>query len=252
MNKLCVYLPCYNEAENIDALVLEWLAEADALRDAGFALEIVPVDDKSTDETLSIIRALEKAHPEVRVIAHEENKNLGGVLDTSVRDFLGRCVSGDLMCVMDGDNTHKPEYVHSMIAALEKPADCVIASRYQQGAQTNGVPGVRLFLSGGAKVYYSLVLRVPGVRDYTCGYRVYTYDILKRAAERYGDGLITQRTFSCMMELLYKLHRCGCRFAEVPFVLRYDDKKGSSKMSVLRTVKDSMVTALRLRLTRDP
>lgn len=250
MNKICVYLPCYNEAENIEDLVLEWLAEAEALCRSGFELEIVPVDDKSTDETLSIIHHLEQAHDAVRVIAHAENQNLGGVLDTSVRDFLRHAGSGDLMCVMDGDNTHKPQYVHSMIAALKEPVGCVIASRYQQGAQTNGVPGIRLFLSDGARVYYSLVLHVPGVRDYTCGYRLYTYDILARAAEQYGEKLITQHTFSCMMELLYKLHRCGCKFAEVPFILRYDDKKGSSKMSVLRTMKDSMVTALRLRLAR--
>lgn len=250
MNKICVYLPCYNEADNIEALVSEWLAQAAALRGSGFELEITPVDDKSTDQTLSIIRRLEQEHNEVRVIAHSENQNLGGALDTSIRDFLSRFGSGDLMCVMDGDNTHKPQYVHSMIDALKAPVECVIASRYQQGAQTNGVPGVRLLLSDGARLYYSLVLHVPNVRDYTCGYRLYTYDVLARAAERYGEKLITQHTFSCMMELLYKLHRCGCRFAEVPFVLRYDDKKGSSKMSVLRTVKDSMVTALRLRLTR--
>lgn len=250
MNKLWVYLPCYNEAENIEDLVLEWLAEGEALRRAGFALEIAPVDDKSTDETLSILRRLEEEHEAVRVIAHKENQNLGGVLDTSIRDFLCHGGPGDLMCVMDGDNTHKPQYVHAMLAALKEPVGCVIASRYQQGAQTNGVPGVRLFLSDGARVYYSLVLHVPGVRDYTCGYRLYTYDILARAAERYGESLITQHTFSCMMELLYKLHQCGCKFAEIPFILRYDDKKGSSKMSVLRTVKDSMVTALRLRLAR--
>lgn len=250
MNKLIVYLPCYNEAENIEALTDLWLEEAPALEARGYLLELVPVDDKSTDNTLPLITRLAAEHAAVRVIAHQVNRNLGGVLDTAVRDFLQRAGDGDLMCVMDGDNTHKPAYVHPMLTALEKGADCVIASRYQKGAQTHGVPPIRLLLSDCARLYYTLVLRVPGVRDYTCGYRLYTRAALEKAAARYGDKLITRQTFSCMMELLYKLHRCGCRFAEVPFTLRYDDKGGASKMRVVKTMVDSLSTALKLRLGR--
>ena len=200
MNKLIVYLPCYNEAENIEALTALWLEEAPALEARGYLLELVPVDDKSTDNTLPLITRLAAEHAAVRVIAHQVNRNLGGVLDTAVRDFLQRAGAGDLMCVMDGDNTHKPAYVHPMLTALEKGADCVIASRYQKGAQTHGVPPIRLLLSDCARLYYTLVLRVPGVRDYTCGYRLYTRAALEKAAARYGDKLITRQTFSCMME----------------------------------------------------
>ena len=251
MNKLCAYLPCYNEAGNIEALVQNWLAAAADLRTQGYALEIVPVDDKSTDQTLAIVRRLEQTHPEVRVIAHAVNKNLGGVLDTAVRDFLQTAGTDDLMCVMDGDNTHKPQYIFAMLSKLSGgKTGCVIASRYQKGAETNGVPRHRLLLSDCARLYYTLMLRVPNVRDYTCGYRLYTRDALARAAEKYGKNLITRHTFSCMMELLYKLYRSGCQFAEVPFTLRYDDKQGDSKMRVLKTMADSLSTALRLRLNQ--
>ena len=250
MNKLCVYLPCYNEAKNIEALINQWLAESVKLQEQGFVLEIMPVDDKSTDPTLSIIRQLEQEHPgEVRVIAHSENKNLGGVLDTSIRDFLGNSDSGDLMCVMDGDNTHKPQYVFAMLSKMyAEKAGCVIASRYQQSAEINGVPKHRLLLSDCARLYYTIVLCVPNVRDYTCGYRLYRYEALDRASKMYGEKLITQRTFACMMELLYKLYKSGCKFAEVPFTLHYDDKEGDSKMRILKTMANSLSTALRLRL----
>lgn len=154
------------------------------------------------------------------------------------------------MCVMDGDNTHKPQYVFAMLSKLDGKVGCVIASRYQRGAETSGVPKIRLLLSDCARLYYTVVLHVPSVRDYTCGYRLYTRGALARASAQYGEKLITQRTFSCMMELLYKLHRSGCQFAEVPFTLCYGDKEGDSKMKVLKTIRDSMVTALRLRLGR--
>lgn len=249
MSKLYAYLPCYNESGNIKALIEGWLAEKETLLGEGYELEIVPIDDKSTDNTLEIIKAQEAAHPEVRVIAHKVNQNLGGALFTAVRDFLHRGEEDSLMCFMDGDNTHKPEFVHSMIGKVNEGADCVIASRYQPGAKINGVPSNRLALSDGAKLYYSAVLHVPNVRDYTCGYRLYTYSILSRAYKKYQKNLITMRSFSCMMELLYKLHKAGCKFAEVPFILYYDNKVGSSKMRILKTVKDSLTVALKLRLT---
>lgn len=246
MVKLNVYLPCYNEEGNIVPLVGEWLAEEDKLRAAGYELAIIPIDDKSRDNTLSLMRQLEAAHPQVRIIAHEENKNLGGGLNTALEDFLACCGEGDLMCVMDGDNTQKPRFIHAMLEQA-KSADCVIASRYQKGAEVFGVPAARRFLSDGAKLYYTLVLRVPGVRDYTCGYRVYRYGAVRTARAMYGDELVTMRTFSCMMELLYKLHRSGASFREVPFSLYYDEKEGASKMRILNTVKDSFLTALQLK-----
>lgn len=249
MNTLYAYLPCYNESGNIQALIESWIQEKDALSKQGYQLEIIPVDDKSTDNTLKILHKMESDYPEVHVIAHKVNQNLGGVLNTSIRDFLHRAHPESLFCFMDGDNTHKPSFIHDMIHKQKEGFDCVIASRYQPNAKVIGVPSNRLMLSDGAKLYYSAILRVPGVKDYTCGYRLYTYKILHRAYQKYQKDLITMTSFSCMMELLYKLYKSGCRFAEIPFTLYYDNKVGTSKMRILRTVKDSLWTALKLRIS---
>lgn len=252
MNKLHVYLPCYNEAGNIRSLTEAWLDEGGALAEKGYRLRITGVDDKSTDGTLDILRELAERYPEVSVIAHPVNRNLGGVLTTSVRDFLEVSGENDLMCFMDADNTHKPRFVHSMLEKLSgigRPAACVIASRYQPGAGVQGLTRDREWFSSMAKLYYSAVLHVPNVRDYTCGYRLYTRQALGRALEKYGERLIERQSFACMMELLYKLHKSGCRFGEVPFQLYYDDKEGESKMRVAKTIRDSLLTALELRFS---
>ena len=55
---------------------------------------------------------------------------------------------------------------------------CVIASRYQPGARAQGPQASRKLFSDGARLYYTLVLHVPGVKDYTCGYRVYTLSLI--------------------------------------------------------------------------
>ena len=71
---------------------------------------------------------------------------------------------------------------------------------------------------------------------------------LQAGVARYGQALVEKKSFACMMELLYKLYRCGCTFAEVPFTLYYDSKEGESKMNLGKTIRDSFLTALRLRV----
>lgn len=248
MPTLFVYLPCYNEAGNLRRLTEEWLAEAEALARTGYQLTVIPVDDRSTDDTLAIARQLAQEQARVRVIAHAVNQNLGGVVKNAIGDFLQMSQSGDLMCLMDGDDTHKPRFIHGMLAKITREKQCVIASRYQPGARVQGLQASRKLFSDGARLYYTLVLHVPGVKDYTCGYRVYTRPALQAGVARYGQALVEKKSFACMMELLYKLYRCGCTFAEVPFTLYYDSKEGESKMNLGKTIRDSFLTALRLRV----
>ena len=247
MKKVQVYLPCYNESLNIIPLTEKWFDLQDEFRNAGYELHVTCIDDKSTDDTVEKIRTLLERFPHCEMVCHEQNKGLGGVLNTAFRLFLENSSRGDLCVLMDGDNTHDPVYSLSMLPKIESGADVVIASRYQSGADVKGLAGFRQFLSNGAGVFYKLILGVNNVRDYTCGYRMYIYDILRKARETYGETIAERRSFACMMEVLYKLSKIGAKFDEVPFVLRYDHKLGESKMHVFKTARDSILTAFSLR-----
>ncbi len=248
MNNVFAMLPCYNESENIDPLVRKWLDRKADLSAKGYNLFVRCIDDKSKDNTKEVIEKLCIEFPEdVKLVAHDVNKGLGGALATALDQFMAEGKTGDVCFLMDGDNTHDPVFCLSMLDRIAAGADCVIASRYRTGSLTHGVNGIRQFMSWGAKQFYTIVLRVRNVRDYTCGYRAYTYDIIRRGVREYGTGLVEKRSFACMMEVLYKLWMIGARFDEVPFELHYDIKKGESKMRVLRTMKESMGTAVRLR-----
>ena len=126
-------------------------------------------------------------------------------------------------------------------------SDVIIASRYHKGSKIQGVSKYRLFTSEGAKYVYSAILPVKNVRDYTCGYRLYTSDILKSCYQCFGNSIIEESGFTCMAELLYKLHVVGARFDEIPFELRYDYKQGKSKMKVMKTAIYSIKLAFHLR-----
>ena len=167
MNTLYAFLPCYNEGLNIGVLIDEWMEQKDKLAAAGYDLQARAIDDCSKDNTKEVI--LEKAdmYPEnVQLIAHEVNKNLCGGLNTSIAYFLENGNENDLMSLMDGDDTHNPKYINAMIKKLkDKNKDCVIASRYCEDSGIVGVAAHREFMSDMAKIYYSVMLKVPNVKD---------------------------------------------------------------------------------------
>ena len=186
MAKLFAILPCYNEEMNIGALIEEWNQQKDKLKNAGYDLQVIGIDDCSKDNTKEVILEKSRQYDNVVLKPHEVNKGLCGGLNTAISYFLENGCDGDLMVLMDGDNTHDPKYIHSMLQELHRGKDCVIASRYCTDSSIVGVARHREFMSDMAKLYYSFLLRVPNVKDYTCGYRVYTYPIIRKLVETFG------------------------------------------------------------------
>jgi dolichol-phosphate mannosyltransferase len=192
---------------------------------------VVVVDDGSRDETAAVA---ERGYGiPVEVVRHGVNRGLGAAMRTGIQHVLARAGPEDVLASMDADHTHPPELLPGMWAHVRAGADLVIASRYQPGAEIHGLVWYRRWISLAA----SFVLRAlfPGARDYTCGYRLYRVPLLRWGAERYGPHFLNQRGFSVMVDLLLKLRRRARRIVEVPLVLRYDRKRGVSKMKLVRT-----------------
>lgn len=246
MKKLYVLLPCYNEAENIGELLEEWEKQRNKLEKNNFELEIRVINDASKDNTVGVVKEKKKKYNNIEILEHEVNKGLCGGINTAVNYFYKNASKTDLLVIMDGDNTQNPKYVHDMLEKIKQGNDCVIASRYQKGAKVKGLAMYREKLSDIASIYYKLVLNIKDVKDYTCGYRVYTYNIIEKLVDKFGEEVVKEKSFACMMELLYKVSRAGAKFDEVPFELRYDNKKGTSKMNVFTTMRRSVITAIKL------
>lgn len=179
----------------------------------------------------------------MRLKRHVANLGLGRSLADGLAEFLEACAPGDALAVLDADLTHPPELLPAMLAEMERQAaDVVIASRYAPGGEEHGLPMFRLVCSRLANTMLRLLAHIPGVRDYTCGYRLYRVALLDWGRRRYGREFLNQRGFSVMVDLLLKLRRRARRIEEVPLVLRYDRKRGVSKMKLVTTT----VTTLKL------
>lgn len=231
-------LPAYNEAENLCPLIE---SAAHMFNAEGLRYRIIVLDDGSTDATEEVLAQLGTKYP-VERLAHEKNRGLGAAIRSLIPAALERALTpDDAVVFMDADNTHDPAYIPQMVRKLwDGHYDVVIASRFRDGSQEVGVPWQRRLLSRGARWLFRLFLRLPDVTDYTCGYRVYRAGLLRAAYEKYGERIITREGFACTDELLVHLSTLTKKMTEVPFVLRYDRKRGRSKLPLIRTVYETL------------
>ncbi|MBM7865330.1 glycosyltransferase [Heliobacterium gestii] len=198
-------------------------------------LQIVVVDDGSSDETATVAEGFADRMA-VTVVRHGKNRGLGCAMKTGLRWVCEHGADGDVVVTMDADDTHDPNHIPSMLDKLDRGADVVIASRYQEGGEQVGLSPLRRVLSWGASTLLGWIFGIDGVRDYSSGYRAYRIGALRRAFDRFGEKFIEASGFQCMAEILLKMRTLNLRFGEVPLVLRYDRKAGQSKMPVLETV----------------
>ncbi len=236
--RVILALPAYNEANNLRPLIE---SARQTFQGQGWDWTILVVNDGSTDRTAAVLQELVESHG-IHVIHHPENRGLGAAILTGLQNALDLAGDDNAIIVgMDADNTHSPDYIPGMAQRIwTEGYDVVIASRYQEGSKEVGVPWNRRLLSRGARLLFQLVLRLPNVRDYTCGFRAYRAELIRQAFTKYGQNLITRRGFACTDELLVKLSTISKRMTEVPFVLRYDQKRSQSKLPLFRTIVETL------------
>jgi len=225
-------LAAYNEQETLPRVLERFRRMTE---EAGYRGGVVIVDDGSTDGTAGVIQEWASRLP-VETLRHPVNRGLGETLQGALGAAVRLASAGDVIVTMDADDTHAPELVPTMVDRLAAGHDVVVASRYCPGSRVVGVSGLRTLMSYGARLLFQAVAPIPGVRDYTSGFRAYRVEILESALRGWEGRLVTERGFAAVGEILIRLARMGARVCEVPMELRYDRKHGASKMRVGRTV----------------
>jgi dolichol-phosphate mannosyltransferase len=242
-----VVLPAYNEAAGLPMLLhrLAELAHTDKLT-------VWVVDDGSSDATADVAAA-GVSGLDVRLVRHPVNLGLGQAVRSGLQAVLVTAArEDDIVVVMDADDTHDPALIPLLRAELAAGADVAICSRFVLGGDDATAPLGRRLLSRAAAVLFNRALRVDDVRDFTSGFRAYRVSLLDRAARHWGERLIEEQGFACMVELLLKLRHCRPVITEVPLTLRYDRKQGASKLRLMRTISQYLKLLVRDRLAPAP
>jgi dolichyl-phosphate beta-glucosyltransferase len=226
---LTLVLPAYNEAERIGPALdelFDYLRERDVELDSASSrtalpseIEVLVVDDGSTDGTADLVEARPEAAGTIQGVRLHVRRVPHGGKGAAVRAGM-LAATGDLVIFADADMATPPDQIPYLVHALVHH-DVALGSRIQpDGSDMRATqPGYRRMLG---KVFHVLasVWVVGRVQDTQCGFKGFRREA---AQDIFARQVVTSIVFD--VELIYVARRRGYRMAVVP--IRWFDKRGS-------------------------
>jgi glycosyltransferase involved in cell wall biosynthesis len=218
---LSVIIPAYNEASRLPRTlerVGDWVQRKRAV--AGLEIEILVVDDGSTDGTPEVVREWQRRLDGLRLVSNGSNRGKGYSVRHGMREAQGR-----IALFTDADLSAPIEEVAKLMIALEE-ADVAIGSRAVDRRLIESHQSVAREMAG--RVFNGMVRLMTGVRfhDTQCGFKAFR---MKRARILFEQQRIEDFGFD--PELLFLARRHGLTAVEVPVRWAHDP---GSKVRMLR------------------
>lgn len=230
-----ILLPIYNESESIYDLLENYSNFFNTYPQKHI---IYCINDKSIDDTKFYIeKAIEKyKNLAIKYIENSVNKGLAKTLKDNIETIIKNSEDDDILITMDGDNTHDPFTIQSMLQKLQDGADIVICSRYCVDSTIKGLSYKRIVLSQMARILYCLIWNIKGVKDYTSNYRAYKMYFLKKLFKDKSTNFIKENGYNAIAELLKNVSEYNPVITEVPMTLNYSNKKSASNLKIVKTI----------------
>ncbi len=201
---LSILIPVYNERHVVDASVRRVLVLEHPLISS---LEIIIVDDCSTDGTSDVLRRLAAEDSRIRLIRHEINRGKGGALRTAIAQ-----ATGDVCVVHDADFEYNPADIPSLLVPFaEEGADAVFGSRYLSASYRRALMYRHTLMNKGLTSLSNWLTDLHVTDMETC-YKAINTTLLKSIPIRSND-------FRFEVEITFKLAKRSARIFEVP--IRY-------------------------------
>lgn len=224
--KLIVQIPCYNE----EATLRQTLAEIPRAIDGVDTVEVLIVDDGSTDRTVPLALQIGVDH----IIRHKNNKGLARAFRTGIEACLS--LGADIIVNTDGDNQYPGRDIPKLIAPiLDGSADIVVGDRQTHTVAHFSPLKKRLQKLGSAVVRLLSGTQVP---DTVSGFRA----ISREAAIQIN----IVSSFSYTIEMLIQAGRKNMAIASVPIGTNAPTRTSRLFKSVPKFVQRSLSTMLRM------
>ena len=207
-------IPTYNEALNIRTLIKE-------IRSTFPALQILVIDDNSSDGTAEMINQLKVRDNKIELLSRPEKTGLGNAYRAGFAWGMAR--SFEYFIEMDADHSHRVSDLKKLLAQADK-YDLTIGSRWVKGGQIIGWAKHREILSRFGSGYSRILLGLK-VRDCTSGFRVFA----RSTVESINFNNIQSNGYGFQVETLYRANEVGLSIGEVPITF-VERREGVSKM----------------------
>ena len=166
--QLSVVIPIYNEVRTLIEVV-------EKLRSIGLNLEMVLVDDGSTDGTRELLEEM-RSESDLTIVFHERNKGKGAAVRTGFQE-----ATGDVIVIQDADLEYDPnEFRYLLQPIVEDRADIVYGSRFQIKAKADS-PGWHIAVNGFITWLCNLVTRLRFTDVETC-YKLFRRSLIQEIA----------------------------------------------------------------------
>lgn len=216
MNKCYILIPCFNEEENIKALLQE-------IKTISQDYRIVVINDCSQDNTIERASEIEN----ITLLNLPINLGVGGAVQAGLRFALEK--HADFAVKIDGDGQHDPSYIQKVLEPLlNNEADIIIGSRF---LATNDGYKSTFSRRLGIKILQKLYSALTGekITDPTSGLRAYNKKALEFMAENYPSFDYPEPEEAILAV------KNGLRLKEIPVIMR-ERKNGRSSISPLGSI----------------
>ena len=196
---LSVVIPVYNEEKTVHQIVQRVLA-AEIL---GMELEIIIVNDCSTDQTTSVVNEITNRYPQARAFTQPVNMGKGAALRRGFSE-----AKGEIILIQDADLEYDPiDYPILLTPLLDGRADVVYGSRFLGGPHR--VLYYWHFLANKSLTTFSNITTNLNLSDMETGYKVFRSEVIRAIRLR-------SNRFGFEPEFTAKVARLGCRIYETP------------------------------------
>lgn len=194
---LSVVIPTYNEANTLIEVVNKVVA-------VPCLLEVIIVDDGSTDQTPEVTRHITEQYPQVKVTRHDRNLGKTAALRTGFT-----MTRGEIVIVQDADLEYDPSEIQAVIQPiLEGHADVVFGSRFLVRRAAR-VLYFYHFLANKLLTFLSNTLTNLNMTDIETGYKAFRGDIIR-------NMIIVSSGFGFEVEVTAKVAKLDAAIYEVP------------------------------------
>lgn len=167
--------------------------------------EIIIIDGHSWDNTAGEAKAQLRSRKDKFIL--QKKKGFGNAL---LQAF--KVIHGDVIIIMNGDGSHNPKNIPSLLKKIREGHAYVMASRYLKGGRSDDDTIIR-FIGNRTLTFLTNLLHGTNVTDSLYFFTAITRSGLKKLH-------LTSPGFELCIEILIKAHKAGLKFAEVPVIER--------------------------------
>jgi len=196
---LSIVIPCFNEKNTLKKIIQKVIDETKK-----FKVELIVVDDYSTDNSVEIVKLMQKQYKFIKLICHKKNQGKGAALRTGFKHLS----NSDITLIQDADLEYDPSEYDKLISPfINRNADVVYGSRFLSGSEKRVLYFWHRYANGILTLLSNIFTDLNLTDMETC-YKVFKTNVIKKI-------IIEENRFGFEPEITAKIAKLNLTIYEV-------------------------------------